>query len=318
MTHDSFTASDDVLKAFEQANNVKLNILKSGDAGAALNKAILAKGNPLADVFYGVDNSFISRALEAGIYEPYAVTGASIPAEFSGDTANPPQVTAIDYGDVCINYDKAYFAQKKLALPKTLDDLGKPAYKGLLVVENPATSSPGLAFMLATVAHFGADKFLDYWKQLKANNIKVVDGWDAAYNTEFSGSAGKGSYPLVLSYASSPPAEVVFATTPLTVSPIGTLLGDDMCFRQIEYVGVLKGAKNLDLAHKFIDFLASAKFQEDMPLQMFVFPVNPQAALPDAFIKYAQIPAKPARMPADEIAKNRDAWIQSWTETVTH
>jgi thiamine transport system substrate-binding protein len=317
MTHDSFTASDDVLKAFEQANNVKLNILKSGDAGAALNKAILAKGNPLADVFYGVDNTFISRALEAGIYQPYAINGAQIPAGFNGDTANPPQVTAVDYGDVCINYDKAYFTQKKLALPKALGDLVKPEYKGLLVVENPATSSPGLAFMLATVAQFGSGKFLDYWKQLKANDVKVVDGWDTAYNTEFSGSAGKGSYPLVVSYASSPPAEVVFSKTPLIDSPIGTLLGENMCFRQIEYVGILKGAKNPDLAQKFIDFLVSVKFQEDMPLQMFVFPVNPKATLPDAFVKYAQIPEKPARIPAEDIAKNRDTWIQSWTEIVT-
>jgi len=306
------------LKAFEQANNVKLNILKSGDAGAALNKAILAKGNPLADVFYGVDNSFISRALEADIYEPYTAIGATIPAEFSGDTATPPRVTAVDYGDVCINYDKAYFTTRKLALPKSLADLLKPQYKGLLVVENPATSSPGLAFMLASVAHFGADKFLDYWKQLKLNDMKVVDGWDTAYNTEFSGSAGKGNYPMVVSYASSPPAEVVFSKVQLTESPIGTLVGDDMCFRQIEYVGVLKGSRNVDLAHKFIDFIVNVKFQEDMPLQMFVFPVNTAAQLPDAFVKYAQIPDKPAKLAADVIAKNRDAWIQSWTETVTH
>ncbi len=318
MTHDSFAASDNVLKAFEQANNVKLNILKSGDAGAALNKAILAKGNPLADVFYGVDNTFLSRALDAGIYEPYAVSGVTIPPQFQLDTANPPRVTPVDYGDVCVNYDKAYFAQKKLAVPQTLEDLAKPAYKGLLVVENPATSSPGLAFMLASVAHFGPDKFLDYWKQLKANDVKVDDGWDTAYNTDFSGSAGKGPRPLVVSYASSPPAEVVFAKEPLKDSPIGTVLGDGACFRQIEYVGVLKGAKNPELARKFIDFMLSVQFQEDMPLQMYVFPVNPQAKLPDVFTKYAQIPAKPATLSPADIAKNRDQWIQSWTETVMH
>jgi thiamine transport system substrate-binding protein len=316
MTHDSFAASDDVLKAFEQANNVKLNFLKSGDAGAALNKAILAKGNPLADVFYGVDNTFLSRALENDIYDPYAPAGFTPPAQFQLDTANPPRVQPVDYGDVCINYDKAYFAQKKLAVPQNLEDLVKPAYKGLLVTENPATSSTGLVFMLATVAHFGPDKFLDYWKQLQANGVKVEDGWDAAYNTDFSGSAGKGPRPLVVSYASSPPAEVVFAKSPLTDSPIGTVLGDGACFRQIEYVGVLKGAKNPDLARKFVDYMLSVKFQEDMPLQMFVFPVNPQAKLPDEFIKYAQIPKNPATLSPDDIAKNRDAWIQSWTEAV--
>jgi thiamine transport system substrate-binding protein len=319
MTHDSFAATDDVLKSFEQANNVKLNILKSGDAGAALNKAILAKGNPLADVFYGVDNTFLSRALDADIFEPYMpnMDSASMPpAAFWLDKAQPPRVTPVDYGDVCINYDKAYFAQKKLAVPQTLEDLAQPEYKGLLVVENPATSSPGLAFMLATVAHLGPTQFLDYWKQLKANGVKVDDGWEAAYYTDFSGSSGKGPQPLVVSYASSPPAEVVFAKTPLTDSPIGSVVGDDMCFRQIEFVGVLKGAKNPDLARKFVDFMLSAKFQEDMPLQMFVFPVNPQAKLPDAFVKYAQVPQHPATLPPEDIAKNRDIWIQQWTETV--
>jgi thiamine transport system substrate-binding protein len=316
MTHDSFAASEEVLKAFEQANNVKLNILKSGDAGAALNKAILAKGNPLADVFYGVDNTFLSRALSADIYEPYAVSANAPPAEFQLDKANPPRVTTVDYGDVCLNYDKAYFAQKKLAAPQTLEDLAKPEYKGLTVVQNPATSSPGLAFLLATVAHFGADKYLAYWKQLKANDVKVADGWDTAYNTDFSGSAGKGPRPIVVSYASSPPAEVVFAKTPPKEAPTASVVGDGACFRQIEFVGVLKGAKNPDLARKFIDYMLSVKFQEDMPLQMFVFPVNPQAKLPDAFTQYAQIPAKPAMLPPEEIDKNRDTWIQQWTEAV--
>ncbi len=319
MTHDSFAASEDVLKAFEQANNVKLNILKSGDAGAALNKAILAKGNPLADVFYGVDNTFLSRALEADIYEPYMpqIDAASMPpAAFWLDKAQPSRVTPVDYGDVCINYDKTYFSQKQLAPPQTLVDLIKPEYKGMLVVENPATSSPGLTFLLATVGYFGPDKYLDFWKQLKANDVKVEDGWETAYYTDFSGSSGKGPRPLVVSYASSPPAEVVFAKTPLTDAPTGSVTGDGACFRQIEFVGVLKGAKNPDLAHKFIDFLLSQKFQQDMPLQMFVFPVNPQAKLPEAFVKYAQIPKNPATVTSEEIAKNRDTWIQKWTETV--
>lgn len=316
MTHDSFAASEVVIKAFEQSHNVKLVILKSGDAGAALNKAILAKGNPLADVFYGIDSAFLSRALDADIFEPYATTAVSIPAQFQFDTAQPPRVTPVDYGDVCINYDKAYFDQKKLAVPQSLQDLTKPEYKGLLVVENPATSSPGLAFMLATVQQFGADKWLEYWKQLKTNNVKVVDGWETAYNTEFSGSAGKGSRPLVVSYASSPPAEVIFATKPPEQAPTASIVGDGTCYRQVEYVGILKGTKNTELARFFIDFLLSQPFQEDMPLQMFVFPVNPQAKLPDAFVKYAQIPTKPASLKPEEIAASREKWIQQWTETV--
>jgi len=170
--------------------------------------------------------------------------------------------------------------------------------------------------MLATVARFGPDKFLDYWKQLKGGGVKVVDGWETAYYTEFSGSSGKGPMPLVVSYASSPPAEVIFSKTPLTDAPTGSVVGDGACFRQIEFVGILKGARNPDLARKLVDFMLSVKFQEDMPLQMFVFPVNPQAKLPEAFVRYAQVPKNPATLPPDDIAKNRDKWIQQWTETV--
>lgn len=313
MTHDSFAASDAVIQAFEQENNVKLVFLPSGDTGAALNKAILSKDAPLADVFYGVDNTFLSRALEADIFEPYrSPLLDQIPAEFQLDPQN--RVTPVDYGDVCINYDKAYFAEKNLPVPQRLEDLTKPEYKGLLVVENPATSSPGLAFLLATVAHFGDPGYLDFWSALKANDVVIVPDWETAYYTNFSASSGKGPQPMVVSYGSSPPAEVIFAEKPLEDAPTASLIGPDMCFRQIEFVGILKGTKQLELARKFVDFMLSRTFQEDMPLQMFVFPVNPQAQLPDAFVKYAQIPEQPARLDPAQIAANREKWIQAWSD----
>jgi thiamine transport system substrate-binding protein len=317
MTHDSFAVSEEVAQAFEAANNAKLVFLKSGDAGAALNKAILSKDAPLADVFYGVDNTFLSRALQADIYQPYgSPLLADIPDQFKLDPQN--RALPVDYGDVCINYDKAYFAEHDLPVPQTLEDLTKAKYKGLLVIENPATSSPGLAFMLATVAHFGPDKFIDYWKQLRQNGVVVVDGWETAYYTNFSGSSGHGPQPMVVSYGSSPPAEVIYAVAPLQDAPTASIIGPDTCFRQIEFVGILKGTQHLTLAQKFVDFMLSKQFQEDMPLQMFVYPVNPDAKLPDAFVKYAQIPDKPATLPTDEIAKNRQAWVQAWTEAVLH
>jgi thiamine transport system substrate-binding protein len=317
MTHDSFQASQSVIAAFESQNNAKVTFIKSGDAGAALNRAILSKGAPIADVFYGVDNTFLSRALESGIYEAYnSPLLANIPAQYKLDPQN--RALPVDYGDVCLNYDKAYFSSKNLALPNSLEDLLKPEYKELLVVTNPATSSPGLAFLLATLAHFGPDKYLEYWKSLRDNGMVVVNGWETAYYTNFSGSSGKGPQPLVLSYASSPAAEVVFASTPLTESPIGSILAPGTCFRQIEFVGILAGTRQLALAQRFVDFMLSVPFQEDMPLQMFVYPANTQSKLPDEFIKYAQVAAEPAQMSPDEIAKNRDAWIKAWTDTVLH
>ena len=317
MTHDSFDASEAVIRAFEAAYNVKVTFLASGDAGAALNKAILSKDAPLADVFYGVDNTFLSRSLEAGIFEPYNSPAlADIPDAYKLDTES--RVLPVDYSDVCINYDKAYFATAGLPVPQALEDLIKPEYKSLLVVENPATSSPGLAFLLATIAHFGPDIYLEYWQSLLRNGVVVVEDWETAYYINFSGASGHGSEPMVVSYGSSPPAEVIDADQPLEDAPTASIVAPDTCFRQIEFVGILKGTRNRLMAEKFVDFMLSVPFQEDMPMQMSVFPVNPLARLPEVFVKYAQVPENPASLDPAEIAANREAWIQAWTETVLH
>jgi len=310
MTHDSFAVSEDVVKAFEDANNAKVVFLQSGDAGAALNKAILTKDAPLADVLFGVDNTFLSRALEADIFDAYVSPALQdVPAEFKLDASN--RALPVDYGDVCINYDKTYFTEKNLVVPQSLEDLTKPEYKDLLVMENPATSSTGLAFLLATVAHYG-DSFTDYWQALKDNGVVIVDGWETAYYTNFSASSGHGSQPMVVSYASSPSAEVSPSCEALTAS----ILGADTCFRQIEFVGILKGTQNGALAEKFVDFMLGKQFQEGMPLLMYVYPVNPKAILPEAFIQYAQTPEQPATLDPVIIAEKRDAWIQAWMDVV--
>ena len=315
MTHDSFSISEELVATFEQANDVQVAFLASGDTGAALNKAVLTKDTPLADVFYGVDNTFLSRAIDAEIFEPYQSPAlAGVSAMFQLDKTH--LLTPVDFGDVCINYDKLYFAERGLTVPQTLEDLIKPEYSGLLVVENPATSSPGLAFLIATVAQFGDPGYLDFWASLRDNGMVVANDWETAYYTNFSASSGRGSQPMVVSYGSSPPAEVIFAETPLDDAPTASISGPNTCFRQIEFVGILKGTQKRALAEKFVDFMLSKDFQEDMPLQMFVFPVNPDAVLPNEFVQYAQIPDQPAELNPDDIAANREQWIQNWTKTV--
>ena len=315
MTHDSFAVTDTVVQAFEQANNAKVTFIKSGDAGAMLNKAILSKDSPLADVLYGVDNTFLSRAVAADIYEPYDSPALKIiPVEYQLDATK--RALPVDYSDVCIIYDKAYFATHNLPIPQKLDDLTSSQYKGLLVTENPATSSPGLAFLLATIKHFGDSDYIGYWKDLRQNGLVVVDGWETAYYTNFSGSTGKGQQPMVVSYGTDPAAEVMFATSPKSDSPVASILGPDTCFRQIEFVGILKGTVHRALAEKFVDFMLGQKFQADMPGQMFVYPILPNVTLPDAFVKYAQKASQPAVLAPDVIAANRDAWIHAWNDAV--
>lgn len=314
MTHDSFNLSTELVAGFEKDNGVKLRFLKSGDAGAALVQAILAKDKPLADVFFGVDNTFFSRAIAAGIFVPYnSPLLAKIPAHLQLDKEN--RLLPMDYGDVCLNYDKEWFKKHNLAPPGDLADLVKPEYKGLTVVENPATSSPGMAFLLTTVGRFGEDGYLDFWKKLRANNVLVAGGWEDAYYGHFT-SASKGDRPIVVSYATSPPAVVHYAKTPLAEAPTAAMTTPNNAFRQIEFVGILKGTKEPELAQKLVDFLLSEKVQEDIPLQMFVFPANSAARLPEVFVKHAAVANQPVTLTPAAIEAGRDKWLEAWTTAV--
>ncbi len=315
MTHDSFAISEDLITQFEEEQDITVRFIRSGDTGTALNQAILSKENPLADVFYGVDNAFLTRALEEEIFLPYeSPLLLEIPDQFKLDPTF--MALPVDYGDVCINYDKGYFEDNNIPVPQSLEALLEPQYEGLLVTENPATSSPGLAFLMATIAQFGEEGYLNYWQALAENGLVVVNDWETAYYTNFSGSSGQGPQPMVVSYGSSPAAEVIFAETELEEAPTASIIGPNTCFRQIEYVGILRGTQNTALAEAFIDFMLSAPFQEDIPMQMFVFPVNENAQLPQAFQENVQIPNEPASLPPEQIDQKRESWIEAWTETV--
>lgn len=313
MTHDSFDVTEEIVRLFESENNAEVTFLKAGDTGTALTRAILAKDAPLADVFYGVDNTFLSRALDEDIFEPYIpALLAEIPDEFKIDPQN--RVSPVDFGDVCPNYDKTYFESIGLEPPQTLEDLLEPEYRSMLVVQNPATSSPGLAFLFATIGHFGEQGFIEYWQGLVENDVLVVSNWETAYYSEFS--RWGGTRHIVISYGSSPPFEVLFAEEEIDEPPTGVITSEGACFRQIEFVGILRGTQNRDLAEKWIDFMLSPTFQEDLPLRMYVFPVHPNAQLEDVFLRYLAIPEQPIYLSIEEIAANRESWVQAWTETV--
>jgi len=312
LTHESFAVSEDVLAAFTDETGYEVRILTGGDAGQIVNQAVLAAGNPVADVLFGADTTFLSRALDGGIFEEYESPGlAAVPDHLHAGH----RVTPIDFGDVCVNYDKAAFGD--LPVPATLADLADPAYAGMLVVQNPATSSPGLAFLLATIARFGETgpyTWHDYWADLRANDVHVATGWEEAYYGVFSGGAGTGDRPLVVSYASSPPVEVVFANEPTDTAPTGVIT--DGCFRQVEYAGILAGTTNRQAAEALIDFLLSDAFQDDIPLTMFVFPASSRAVLPDVFVEHAAVPEAPLTMDPADIEKHRERWIDEWTSIV--
>ncbi|RKN06675.1 thiamine ABC transporter substrate binding subunit [Streptomyces radicis] len=314
VTHDSFLVSDDVLARFTEETGHTVEILRGGDAGVMVNQAVLSAGNPQADVIFGLDNTLLSRALDAGILTPHTADGLdAVPEEYQLD-ADEHRVTPVDTGDICVNYDRAWFADAGLAPPETFEDLADPAYRDLLVVQNAATSSPGLGFLLGTVAAFGEDGWADYWERLADNGVEVVDGWEQAYNERFSG-AGNGDRPLVVSYASSPPAGVVYGGDERPdEAPTGVATGT--CFRQVEFAGLLDGAANPEGGRAFLDFLLTRDFQEDMPLQMFVNPVVEGAEVPEEFTRYGATVEDPLTMAPDDITAGRERWIEEWTSLV--
>jgi thiamine transport system substrate-binding protein len=314
LTHDSFNASEEVLAAFTEQTGVELEILRGGDAGTVVNQAILSAGNPQADVLFGIDNTLLGRALAEDVFISY--TPAALDHVDPSLILDPDhRVVPIDRGDVCLNYDVAAFEASDAPVPQTLADLADPAYAGQLVVQNPATSSPGLSFLLATVATFGEDGWEQYWEDLVDNDVQVTSGWSDAYYGHFSGSAGSdGDRPLVVSYASSPPAEVIFAETELDRAPTGVI--EASCFQQIEFAGILNGTDRPDVAEMLIDFLLSVEFQEDIPLNMFVFPARTDVELPPEFVEHTVIPSDPIRLEPEVIDANREDWIRAWTRIV--
>ena len=319
-THDSFALSTELLDQFEAEHNAELQFLQLGDAGEMVNQLVLSADAPLADVAFGVDNTFFSRALNADMFEPYASPLLDeIPSDLQLDAEN--RLLPVDYGFVNLNADAAWFAERDLPLPQTLDDLTLPAYVGTLVVQNPATSSPGLAFLLATVDYFGEAGYLDFWRALRGNDVLVVDGWSDAYYTYFTvGSGGEGERPLVVSYSTSPPADVLYATDDRTEPASVNVSPPGGTFRQIEFVGILRNNNRTEaqdaLARDFVDFMLGQPVQEDIPLQMFVYPANESATLPDLFEQFATVPDSPASLAPEAIEEKREGWIEAWTEVM--
>jgi thiamine transport system substrate-binding protein len=310
VTHDSFAVSDGIFDAFEAETGISVELLASGDAGTMVSQAVLTAGNPVGDVMFGIDNTFLCRGLGSDVFVPYeSATLADVPDELELDPNH--LVTPIDVGDVCVNYAKSAYPDDTTA-PADLDDLADSAFADQFVTENPETSSPGFAFLLATIAKYGDDGWEDYWASLRDNGVEVTNGWEEAYEESFAG--GSGDRSIVTSYASSPVVEVLYADPPVDVAPTGVIA--DSCFRQVEFAGILRGTDHPEAAAKLVDFLLSPTFQEDIPLNMFVEPANETAVLPDVFVQHRTEIAAPLTLDPAAIEAGRSEWTERWTEIV--
>lgn len=312
LTHDSFALSEDLILAFESDTGIDLEIIPGGDAGSVTAGAILAAGAPTADVIFGVDSTLVHRAAQEGVFAEYTSPELDQVIPALRDDTSAGLVTPIDYGDVCLNIDTEWFAERSLTPPSTIDQLTDPQYADLLVVQDPATSSPGLAFLMSTVSRYG-ENWPAYWEDLRNNGVRVAGSWTDAYYSDFSVSGGER--PIVVSYASSPPAELVFAEPPVPDAPRSAALTDG-CFRQVEYAGILAGTPNKAGAEVVIDWLLSESVQADIPLTMFVFPAREGVALPEVFTAFAGEVTDPETLPADYLAANASQIVETWSTTM--
>lgn len=313
VTHESFDLPDELVAQFEKDTGYHLKVDKAADAGALTNQLVLSKNNPIADVVFGIDNTFATRAIDEGIFAPYAPTLPAGAAQFELDGDAGDALTPIDTGNVCVNVDDAWFDDQGIAPPKDLGDLTDPTYRDLFVTPAATTSSPGLAFLLATISAYG-DEWTSYWQDLMANGAKVVKGWSDAYYTDYTFSGG--TRPIVVSYDSSPAFTLNKAGTTSTTS---ALL--DGCFRQVEYAGVLKGddadETNTQGAEAVVDWLLSPEVQAALPTNMYVFPVASDVDLPEDWSRFAVRPDKTLQISPADIAKNRKAWLEEWNDIIS-
>jgi thiamine transport system substrate-binding protein len=311
VTHDSWSMPKKVMAQFEQKSGYELEVLRSGDAGQVTNKLVLTAENPIGDAVYGIDNTFASRAMEAGVLADHEPTGLpdSASAYVLAEDQSGSALTPVDWSDVCVNVDLAWFEAEGLEPPSTLEELTDPRYENLFVTPGASTSSPGFAFLLATIGRYGEDGWLAYWEQLMANGARVVSGWSDAYEVDFTAGGGDGDRPIVVSYASSPPFTIPEgAKRPTTAALL------DTCFRQVEYAGVLAGSDNPQGAAELIDFLTSRTFQDELAENMYVFPIDDEAALPALWKRWAEPAPAPIDLPPADVAENRDEWLQAWSD----
>ncbi len=306
-------ARPDALDQFTATTGIDVEIVDGGDTGTMVAKAVLTAGRPEGDVMWGVDDASVERVLEAEVFAPHEP--ADIAALDPALTDHVPLLTPVNIGDVCLNYDIAWFDDAGLAPPSTFDDLVDPAYRDLLVVQNPASSAPGLAFLLATIAELGEDGSRDFWLGARANGVEIVDDWDTAYFSSFTAGGGGGDRPIVVSYASSPPATIVLAEEPKPTAPTTASI-EATCYRVAEYAGVLAGTEHAEAAGQLVDFLVSEAFQESLPLSNFVYPARMDVALPDVFATFAPRPAEALRIDPETVAQRRQEWVEEWTTIV--
>lgn len=309
IVHDSFVDGEEFEAAASAATGYSVKVMTAGDGGELTNKLVLTKGAPIADAFFGVDNTFASRLLDNDVAQEF--TPDALP-----DRAAQHQLGAlvpIDMGATCINIDTEWFEAQGVTEPEKYEDLTKPEYRDLTVLLDPTSSSTGASFMIGTVEAFGDDDFAEYWTQLVDNGATISQGWSEAYYEQFTGASEAGTRPIVVSYSTSPAFTV---NEDETQSTTRALL--DTCTTQFEYAGVLAGAANPEGAQAVVEYLLSEEFQATIADEMYMYPIDGTIALPASWEAFAPLPSAEQvhDLAPGDIETGREGWLKSLADAI--
>ena len=302
-TYDSFGQELVDLLEKELAGKIgqPVEVRTFADAGPLFQQLLREKGAPRADVVIGLDSFDLPRALKFNLLAPYKAKGlAGVDKRFIFDRRY--RLLPYDYGYVLFNYD----SERLPTVPRSHSDLTKPEYKGLIVLENAKTSSPGRIFLLATIALYGERGYLDYWRKLKPNLLTVTPGWDEAY-----GMYTNGEVPIVLSYGTSPVYHLLYDKT----ERYKALVLDGSAYAQIEGLGILRGARHRKAAEALVEYVLSPGFQARIPTSQFMYPVLTAAQLPDVFRVAAKVD-RLLHLDEAKVAANLDRWLAAWEKVM--
>ncbi len=292
-----------ITAAFQEQTGIEVNLHAPGDAVTVLNQLIVEKERPVADVVIGLDNSMLSRAVEAGVLEAYKSPKLeTVPEELVFDSSF--FLLPYDYGHFAICYDSAALKNP----PQSLEDLTRPEYADSLVLMDPRTSSPGLGFLLWTAAVYGS-QWEDYWKRLQPSILTITDSWSQAYTMFTAGEA-----PLVLSYGTSPVYHVEYEES----QRYRAAEFSEGHITQIEGMGLAAGTQRPAAAKAFIDFMLGAESQNILAMSNIMFPVNSRVELSPSF-DYALRPESTVQPKAAlQTPEGLQMLVESWTELFTH
>jgi thiamine transport system substrate-binding protein len=286
-----------IVEHFEIEYNVTATLERFQDTGAVYNQVWVERSNPQADVVIGLDNTYVGRALEGQLFQAYRPEGADRIRE---DIILDPEyrLTPFDWGHIVLNYDSEALPDP----PSTWEELLDPRLRESIVLMNPATSSPGRNFLLLTIAEHGEDGYLDFWEQIRPNILTITAGWSEGYGLYTQGEA-----PIALSYETSPAYHIEYEDT----TRYKNLILDGKGYGQVEVAGITSGAPNLANAKRLMDFILTNRFQQEIPLNQFMYPAVDGVALPAAFEQLEKAD-ETVFIPVDRVDANFEQWLSDW------